>query len=47
MGLLAAWLVHFYTASAAVFGLWAIVAAFQSHFLLPIYLMLLNLWIDS
>ncbi len=47
MGLLAAWLVHLYTASSAVFGLWAIVAAFQSDFRLAIYLMLLTLWIDS
>ena len=47
MGLLAAWLVHLYTASSAVFGLWAIVAAIQSDFRLAIYLMLLTLWIDS
>ena len=47
MGLLAAWLVHFYTASSVVFGLWAIVAAIQLEFRLAIYLMLLTLVIDS
>ena len=47
MGLLAAWLVHLYTASSAVFGLWAIVAAIQLEFRLSIYLMLLTLVIDS
>ncbi len=47
MGVLAAWLVHLYTASSAVFGLWAIVAAIQLEFRLAIYLMLLTLVIDS
>ncbi len=47
MGLLAAWLVHFYTASSAIFGLWAIVATIQLEFRLAIYLMLLTLVIDS
>ncbi len=44
---LLAWLVHLYTASSAVFGLWAIVAAIQLEFRLAIYLMLLTLVIDS
>ena len=47
MGLLAAWLVHLYTASSAIVGLWAIVAAIQLEFRLAIYLMMLALVIDS
>ena len=47
MGVLRAWLVHLYTASSAVLGVWAIVASFQHEFRLAIYLMLLTLVIDS
>ncbi len=47
MGLLAAWLVHLYTASSAIVGLWAILAAIQLEFRLAIYLMMLTLVIDS
>ena len=47
MGLLAAWLVHLYTASSAVFGLWGVAACFAHEFGLAIYWMLLTLVIDS
>jgi phosphatidylcholine synthase len=47
VGIVAAWLVHLYTGSSAIFGLWAIVAAIQLEFRLAIYLMLLTLVIDS
>ncbi len=47
MNLLGAWLVHLYTASSAVLGVWAIAASFQHEFRLAIYLMLLTLLIDS
>ena len=42
-----AWCVHLYTASSAVFGVWAIWAIFAHEFRLSIYLMLLTLAIDS
>ena len=45
--MLAAWLVHTYTASAAAFGLWAIVACFSGQTRLAMGLMLLTLIIDS
>jgi phosphatidylcholine synthase len=44
---LPAWLVHLYTASSAVFGVWAVVAIFAAEFRLAIYLLLLCLVIDS
>ncbi len=44
---LAAWAVHLYTASSALFGVWAICAIFAHEFRLAIYLMLLTLVIDS
>ena len=44
---LGAWLVHLYTASSALFGVWAIVAIFSHEFRLAIYLMILALVIDS
>ena len=47
MGTLAAWGVHLYTASSAVFGVWGIAACFAHEFRLAIYLMLLTLVIDS
>lgn len=47
MGTFAAWAVHLYTASSAVFGLWGIWACFAGEFRLAIYLMLLTLVIDS
>ncbi len=47
MGLLAAWSVHLYTASSAVFGVWGIAACFAHEFRLAIYQMLLTLVIDS
>ena len=47
MGALAAWSVHLYTASSAVFGVWGIAACFAHEFRLAIYLMLLTLVIDS
>lgn len=43
----AAWSVHVYTASSAVFGLWAVVAVFRHEYRLAIYLMLLCTVIDS
>ena len=46
-GKLAAWGVHLYTASSAVFGVWAVAACFAHEFRLAIYLMLLTLVIDS
>ncbi len=42
-----AWCVHLYTASSAVFGVWALWAIFAHEFRLSIYLMLLTLAIDS
>src|SRR5215470_2653814 len=45
--LLGAWLVHLYTASSAVFGLWAVVACFRGQFHLANYLMMLTMVIDS
>ena len=42
-----AWLVHLYTASSAVFGLFAVVACFRGHFQLAMYLMMLTMVIDS
>ncbi|MEE8557217.1 MAG: CDP-alcohol phosphatidyltransferase family protein [Myxococcota bacterium] len=47
MRLLGAWLVHLYTASSAVFGVWAVVAIFSQELRLALYLMLLALAIDS
>jgi phosphatidylcholine synthase len=47
VGTLAAWGVHLYTASSAVFGVWAVAACFAHEFRLAIYLMLLTLVIDS
>lgn len=47
MGTVAAWCVHLYTASSALFGVWAIAACFADRFTLAIYLMLLTLTIDS
>lgn len=44
---LTAWAVHLYTASSAVFGLWAVHAIFEHEFNLAIYLLLLTLAIDS
>src|SRR5262245_13660568 len=45
--LVSAWLVHLYTASSAVFGVWAVVACFRGQFRLAMYLMMLTLVIDS
>jgi phosphatidylcholine synthase len=44
---IAAWLVHLYTASSAVLGVWGVVACFQGHFRLAMYLMMLTMVIDS
>lgn len=45
--LIAAWLVHLYTAASAALGLWAVVATANGQLRLAIYLMLLTLVIDS
>jgi phosphatidylcholine synthase len=45
--MLAAWAVHLYTASSAVFGVWAVLAIFDHEYSLAIYLMLLTTVIDS
>ena len=45
--LVAAWLVHLYTASSAVFGLIGVVACFRGQFHLAMYLMMLTMVIDS
>ena len=42
-----AWLVHLYTASSAVIGLFGVVACFRGHFHLAMYLMMLTMVIDS
>jgi phosphatidylcholine synthase len=42
-----AWLVHLYTASSAVFGVWALAAVFAGEFRLASYLLMLTLVIDS
>lgn len=42
-----AWLVHLYTASSAVFGLFGVVACFRGQFHLAMYLMMLTIVIDS
>jgi phosphatidylcholine synthase len=47
MRTLASWGVHLYTASSAVFGIWAIFAIFQHEYRLAIYLIMLTLVIDS
>lgn len=47
MRTLASWGVHLYTASSAVFGVWAIFAIFQHEYRLAIYLIMLTLVIDS
>ncbi len=44
---IAAWLVHLYTASSALLGLWALVAGSQGQFRLAIGLMIATLVIDS
>jgi phosphatidylcholine synthase len=44
---LASWLVHLYTASSAVFGLWAVHAVFAHDYRLAILLMLVTLAIDA
>jgi len=47
MRTLAAWLVHLYTASSAVFGLWAVYAISVQQYRLAMFLMLVTLFIDS
>ncbi len=47
MGTFWAWCVHLYTASTAVFGVWAVWAIFSSEYRLAIYLLLLTMAIDS
>lgn len=47
MGLVAAWLVHLYTASSAVLGIFGVMACFRGQFRLAMYLMMLTLVIDS
>ena len=47
VGTVAAWLVHLYTASSAVFGLWAVHAVFSHQYRLAIGLMLVTLLIDA
>ncbi|HTO69405.1 MAG TPA: CDP-diacylglycerol O-phosphatidyltransferase [Myxococcota bacterium] len=42
-----AWLVHLYTASSAVFGLFGVVACFHGQFRLAMYWMMLTMVIDS
>lgn len=42
-----AWLVHLYTASSAVFGLFGVVACFRGQFRLAMYWMMLTMVIDS
>jgi phosphatidylcholine synthase len=42
-----AWLVHLYTGSSAVFGLFGVVACFRGQFRLAMYLMMLTIVIDS
>lgn len=44
---LGSWLVHLYTASSAVFGLWAVRAVFAHDYRLAILLMLVTLVIDA
>jgi len=41
------WCVHLYTASSAVFGLWAVHAIYSGEYRLAIYLMLMTMVIDS
>ena len=47
VGTVGAWLVHLYTASSAVFGLWAVNAVFAHEYRLAIGLMLVTLVIDA
>ena len=47
VGTVGAWLVHLYTASSAVFGLWAVHAVFSHQYRLAIGLMLVTLVIDA
>lgn len=47
MGLLAAWLVHLYTASSAAIGVFGVLACFRGQFRLAMYLMMLTMVIDS
>ena len=46
MGTLLAWLVHAYTASSVLLGLWAVHAIYAHEFRLTIYLMIMALAID-
>lgn len=47
MGLVAAWLVHLYTASSAVLGIFGVMACFRGQFRWAMYLMMLTMVIDS
>ena len=47
MGLVAAWLVHLYTASSAVLGIFGVMACFRGQFRFAMYLMILTMVIDS
>ena len=47
MRLVAAWLVHLYTASSAALGVYGVVACFRGQFRLAMYLMMLTMVIDS
>ncbi len=47
VGTVGAWLVHLYTASSALFGLWAVDAVFAHEYRLAIGLMLVTLVIDA
>jgi len=47
VGLVAAWLVHLYTASSAALGVFGVVACFRGQFRLAMYLMMLTMVIDS
>jgi phosphatidylcholine synthase len=44
---IAAWLVHLYTASSAVLGVWALYATFAHEWRLAMYLLMLTMVIDS
>jgi phosphatidylcholine synthase len=46
-GRVGAWLVHLYTASSAVLGVWATAAVFAREFRLAMYLLMLTMVIDS
>lgn len=47
MRLVAAWLVHLYTASSAVLGIFGVMACFRGQFRWAMYLMMLTMVIDS